>query len=432
MFFPSLARQRLYTTVSLYGSILRDVGLDRIHEGDDLAKMESELKSRLDVPYVLPINQGRIGLHLAIKASLTEKKKRVIMSPFTIFDVVNMVIAAGAQPVFADIEPGSCTIDPNQVERLMSEDVAAVMVTHTHVMVQGWERIAELCRKRNVALIEDAAVAYGTKHRGRSVGTLGTAGVYSFGLFKNVSAVFGGALVTHDEKLYRRAAEEVKSYHQISRQELVRRLFYGLQIDVATHPMVFRALTFWVFRYGFLHDIELINKRTRNDPNPLLRTEIPESMKLQLSQAQARLINAQLDNVDHHARERMNLVRIYHQGLSDVPGVRLPPYQEDGTAAYLVYPIQVEDRPRMLQHLMTVGRDTASYYYRNTADLDCFEKWRRDCPNARAANEQIILLPTYPGYGEDEAHKNVEAVRAFFGFARRSTVASPSPTSSPS
>jgi dTDP-4-amino-4,6-dideoxygalactose transaminase len=137
-------------------------------------------------------------------------------------------------------------------------------------------------------------------------------------------------------------------------------------------------------------------------------------MKLSLSQAQARLILAQLDNVERHAVERMKLVRIYDQGLRGVAGVRLPPFLDDGTSGYLVYPIQVEDRSAMLMHLMTVGRDLASYYYRNCAELPCFADYRRDCPQASAATEQIILLPTYPGYGEAEARRNVEAVRSFF------------------
>src|SRR5262245_22469272 len=99
MLFPSLSRQRLYTTMSTYSSIFRDISLDKIHDGDDVAKMEQELKSRLGVPYVLPLNQARIGLYLAIKATITPQKKKVIMSPFTIYDVVNMVLSAGADPL---------------------------------------------------------------------------------------------------------------------------------------------------------------------------------------------------------------------------------------------------------------------------------------------------------------------------------------------
>src|SRR5687768_5546368 len=98
--------------MSTYASIFRDLGLDRIHEGEDLDRMERALRERLGVPYVLPVNQCRIGIHLAIKAAMKEGRRKVIMSPFTIYDVVNMVLCAGATPVFADIQPGSCTIDP--------------------------------------------------------------------------------------------------------------------------------------------------------------------------------------------------------------------------------------------------------------------------------------------------------------------------------
>ena len=138
--------------------------------------------------------------------------------------------------------------------------------------------------------------------------------------------------------------------------------------DLATNPLIFRALTFWVFRLGMLNDIELINKRTANDPNPFLRDTVPDSLKVRLSPMQARTILSQLSRVEPHLQKRVETARLYHEGLRDLPGVLLPPMDEDGADGFIVFPIQVEDRAALLVHLMKMGRDCASYFYKNCAD----------------------------------------------------------------
>jgi perosamine synthetase len=419
MFFPPLPRQRLYTRLSTYASILRDIVSGRVHDGTDVTRLEEQLGTEVGVSYALAVNQCRLGIYLALKSFVTEEKPKVILSPFTIFDIVNMVLCAGGRPVFADVRRDSCTIDPNEVERLIDDETAAVLVTHTHVMCSGIDRIAEICRGRGVGLVEDAAVAFGTRYNGRAVGTLGDIGVYSFGLFKNISALYGGMVVTRSEELYRRMAREAATFDPVSPTALGKKILQASYIDFATLPLIFRTLTFWVFRYGFLHKVEPINKRTRNDPNPTLRRELPDSLRKRISPAQARLIRSQLERVRRDMNDRIRTAEYYHRGLEGLPEVILPPLANDGSNGYLVFPIQVEERDALLRHMMVMGRDCASYYYRNCADLDIFSEFARDCPNARLAGQKTVLMPTYPRYNLKEAAKNVGAVRDFFEGRRR-------------
>jgi perosamine synthetase len=411
---PSPARQRLYTTVSSYAKIFGDIATGRVHQGRDVDVLEESLRNRLGVPHVMAVNQCRVGIYLAIKATITETRRKVIISPFTIFDVVNMVIAAGAQPVFADIEAGSCTLDPADVEALIDDETAAVMITHSHVLCPSIDRIIQACRPRGIKVFEDAAIAFGMHRDGQPAGTLADVGIYSFGLFKNVSAIYGGAVVTHDQELHERMKAEHDTFKPVAVSALIDRLKYSLTIDTATHPLIFKSLTYWVFRYGMFHDVEWINKRTRNDPSPFRREDLPESLRRLLSPAQARLILDQLETVDAKLEQRLELACLYHSELQGLDGVELPPMYESGRNAYLVFPFQVEDREALLRHLMIAGRDCASYYYRNCSLLDCFADFKRDCPRAQSIAEHTVLLPTYPGYGLKEAAKNVAVLRDFF------------------
>jgi dTDP-4-amino-4,6-dideoxygalactose transaminase len=415
MLIPSPARQRLYGTPSAYVSILRDLASKRVHQGSDVTLLEQDIGKQVSVPYTIAVNQGRVGIYLALRALITSQRRKVILSPFTIFDVINMVICAGGRPVFADIRRDSCTIDPHEIERLIDDETAVVLVTHMHVICAGIDRILDICRARHVAVVEDAAVAFGTHHGGRAVGTLGDVGVYSFGLFKNVNGIYGGAVVTHDGELYRRMAKEAEAFEPLPPDRLVKRMLYGVMVDAATNPFVFRALTFWAFRFGVLHDVDFILRRSRNDPDPFLRREFPASLRHKMSNAQARVVRAQLDSVEPDLRRRIGVAELYHRELRDLANVLLPPLATDGSGGFFTFPIQVEDRMALVRHLMRAGRDCAYYFYRNVADLGCFAEFATACPNASKAAASVVLLPTYPRYTLREAAKNVRAVREFWG-----------------
>jgi dTDP-4-amino-4,6-dideoxygalactose transaminase len=133
---------------------------------------------------------------------------------------------------------------------------------------------------------------------------------------------------------------------------------------------------------------------------------------------QARLARAQLDQVEADWLIRLAHARRYHEGLSDLPEIQLPPLVEDGSHSYLSYPIQVEARTALVRHMMRRRRDVRAQYYRNLADLPCFEAYFRDCPVARSVAAQVLLLPVYPGYRRSEVEKNIEALRSFFSPSR--------------
>ena len=95
------------------------------------------------------------------------------MSPFTIFDVVNMVICAGGTPVFCDVEKKSITISLDYIKRVYDDEVAAILITHTHLMNVNLDKISNFAKEKNIILIEDCAISFGTKINKQLIGTIG-------------------------------------------------------------------------------------------------------------------------------------------------------------------------------------------------------------------------------------------------------------------
>jgi dTDP-4-amino-4,6-dideoxygalactose transaminase len=183
--------------------------------------------------------------------------------------------------------------------------------------------------------------------------------------------------------------------------------------DIITWPPIFGAATYWVFRYGYLHDVEALNKRVRGEDAPQRKQAIPDSYLRRMTPMQARLLVPQLREVDRLTAIRVGYARIYHEGLTGIPEILLPPLREDGSHTYLNFAIQYADRHALLRYLMIHGRDLTVQHMGNNADYECYRTFARDCPNARATANQVLLLPTYPGYGEAEVKKTVALIRRY-------------------
>src|SRR5258705_1258220 len=157
-----MPRFRLYSRAGDYAAFLKDLLLGRLTKGDDVDRLERAIASWCGMRYAVCVPQGRVGVYLAVKAAITPGQK-VVLSPYTIADVINMVICAGGVPVFADIERCTTNIRPEEVERLIDDETGAVMVTHLHGMACDIEQIAAICEEKNIPLIEDAAQSFGAR-----------------------------------------------------------------------------------------------------------------------------------------------------------------------------------------------------------------------------------------------------------------------------
>jgi dTDP-4-amino-4,6-dideoxygalactose transaminase len=411
-----LPRYRLYTKLRDYGAIAGEVLTGRRLHGDACERLEGAVRTWSGVPHAVCTPQARIAIHLAVKAIVAPGRK-VVLSPYTITDVVNMVICAGAIPVFADIERETCNVDPAEVEKCIDADTGAVMITHLHGLACDAERIAAICRERGVALIEDAAQAFGTVWNGRRVGTFGDAGVFSFGKYKNVNSFFGGMLVSHHAEVAERARKEMEGWAPHPIGHYLREVAHAATTDLATWPPLFKGFTYEVFRFGYLHEIQALNNQVTTDMHPELKRELPAAYRRRMTPLQARLVLPQLANVDRFIQARIERAVAYDEGLRDVPEVLRPPLRRDGSHMYTYYPIQVEDRVALLRHLMTRRRDVAAQHLKNCADEPIFAEWRRDCPRARATARSVTLLPSYPRYSMRDVEQNIHAIRQYFGKA---------------
>jgi perosamine synthetase len=394
-------RYRLYTTGADYCSVLFDTR-------DAIENFEYEVCRRFDVAAAVCVPMARVGLYLAVREMIRPGQK-VILSPLTIVDVVNAVLLAGGVPVFADIVRRSCAMDIERADSLIDGSTAALLVTHLHGETAGAHAFLELCRRRGVCLIEDSAQAFGAIERGKRLGTIGDAGIYSFGLYKNLTTWRGGMVVSNNVELIERIRRHVRKLTPLPKLQLLIRMLGGLLVDAATYPSVFAAFTHPLVRRNF----GIINRRLDPELGAMRSREMPADHLRRMRESQARIGIRHLELVDQDAFHRIEHAAKYHDGLGGLEGVITPQRGDDLSNIYTYFPIQASNRDSLLEYSQKRRRDFAAQHLRNCADLPMFAEFRRDCPNARRAACELVLLPTYPRYPASEVRKNIEVIREF-------------------
>lgn len=408
------ARYRLYTSRESYIPFLKDLLVYRSpHRAETL--FQEQLRSFLDVDAVTTVPMCRTGIYLAVK-HLISPGRDVVMSPYTIADVVNMVLAAGGRPVFADIDRPSCNVTAESVEPLISGNTGAVLVTHLHGVPAPIESIVDLCRAKGVPVIEDAAQAFGARVNGKRLGTFADAGVYSFGTYKNISTWYGGAVTCKDPGVFQAIQKEAELMRYQSRAFLIRRMLQGLATDTSTHPLIFRLLTFWIFRFGRLHDIAWINRFVETELDLSRRENLKDTYLGRMTAAQCQLGLLQLGHIDEQSRVRFQKAQRYREGLEGVDDLIVPP-GDDRDAIYTYFPVQYDggDRHELLLYLSRHGCDIGPQHLKNCADLPSFREFYRDCPNARRTAGSVLLLPTYPDYPDGDIDHTIDVLRSYRG-----------------
>jgi perosamine synthetase len=407
MFLPPKSRFRIQSYFSAYIKLLFATIFNRLESGNKNLELEKEMASFLNVENVFTVNQARVGVYLAVKAVIQGEKNEIILSPYTIFDVVNMVLCAGGKPVFVDIDKNSCNIDPKLIKECITDQTAAVMATHLHGLSCDMRSISKICKKNDLYLIEDSAQAFGVQYDKKMLGTIGDIGVYSFGLFKTVNSFFGGAVVSDNKELMEKMKSYSSNFIPNSRSKILKRIIQSFIFDIAANPVIFKTITYWIFRYGYLTGNPYLNKLTQSENNPVLKIELPNDYKNVMSNVQASIVLNQLRSINEKMRIRQEIAYVYYEGLKDEDNITIPDGSPDINNGCLQYPIQVEDRHSMLVKLMKIGRDCAPQHIRNCADLEIYKDYYKDCPIARKTSKSVIILPTYTQYGINEAKKNV-------------------------
>jgi dTDP-4-amino-4,6-dideoxygalactose transaminase len=166
--------------------------------GPEVKAFEAEMAAYIGVKHAVGVASGTDALHLAMLALGIGPGDEVITTPFTFIATVDMMMHAGARPVFVDIDPETFNLDPSLVEAKITRKTKAILPVHLYGLPTAMDPILALAKKHNLLVIEDCAQALGALYKGKKVGSLGEAGCLSFFPSKSLGAYGDGGMVVTD------------------------------------------------------------------------------------------------------------------------------------------------------------------------------------------------------------------------------------------
>ena len=323
-------------------------------------EFEESLRQRFQVPHLKLMANGTLALQLAIRA--LGLKGKVITTPFSYVATTSAILWEGCEPVFVDIDPKTCCIDPNLIEAAITPDTSAILATHVYGIPCDVEAINTIAKKHGLKVIYDAAHAFDVQYKGRSILQWGDASTLSFHATKLFHTVEGGAVVLHDAE--------------------------------ADHRL--RLLR----SFGHVHD-----------------EHFTLGMNAKMSEVHAAMGMAILPHMDRIMAERKQLTLRYDELLAGAPVERpVVPAHTDYNYAY--YPVILRDlaiREALLSALAAEGIHGRRYFFPSLDTLPYVQS--KPCPNSHALADRTICLPLFNGMEVDTQQRIAQGIQSFFKLA---------------
>ncbi|MHA1804533.1 MAG: DegT/DnrJ/EryC1/StrS family aminotransferase [Promethearchaeota archaeon] len=169
--------------------------------GEVVREFEKQFARYCGVKHAIGVNSGTAALHVAIASLDIGPGDEIIIPPFTFIATASTIIHNNAIPVFADIDEKTYTLDPNSVEKQITEKTRAIIPVHLAGISADMDPIMDLAEQHDLHVIEDACQAHGAEYRGKKVGSIGDLGTFSFYPSKNMTTGEGGMIITNDDEL---------------------------------------------------------------------------------------------------------------------------------------------------------------------------------------------------------------------------------------
>ena len=326
-------------------AVLRVLDSTQFVLGDEVAAFEQEFAAYCGASEAVGVNSGTSALHLALLAAGVGPGDEVITVPFTFVATAAAIVYTGARPVFVDIDAGTYTMAPSQIERAITSRTKAIVPVHLYGHPADMDPILDLARRHGVPVVEDAAQAHGAEYNGRRCGSMGTLAAFSFYPGKNLGAYGeGGAVVTNDAALAKKV----------------------------------RLLRSWGEERRYEHSVKGFNYRMDGIQGAILRVK--------------------LRHLEAWTEARRTRAAEYAQAFAG-SGVVMPIERPDCRHVYHVYAVRLSHRDSTRAAVQGADIQTGVHYpipiHLQPAHADLGYR-HGDFPVSEAAASQVLSLPMFP------------------------------------
>jgi perosamine synthetase len=380
------------------------------HNDSFVAALEEKLQAQINNQPVVATSSGRQALYQLLQAYNLGVGDEVILQAFTCLAVPASIIWAGAQPIYADIDPATYNLSVDTVRAHLTPRTKAVVVQHTFGLPGPVAALRTFCDQHGLILIEDCALALGGSSHQQPLGTFGHSAFFSFGRDKIISSVFGGAVTSSDAALI----QKIRSLQQALplpptwwvRQQLFHPLASTTILPLYSFLHLGQALLILLQKINFLSKAYAPGER---------QGQAPPHLNWRFSPALAQIAAHQLTKLPRYNKQRQDFAEQYLTALSLQSGLTLPQPPPTSSPAWLRFPLQLVDRSPLLQAAKQNNIQLGDWYHAPLLPADAnfkiFHYHAGSCPQAEQITHEIVNLPTHPRLKASDATRIIKLVK---------------------
>ena len=324
----------------------------------NVLKFENEFKKYVGSNNCIAVNSGTSALNLALSL-IDIKNKEVILPSLSFVSTAHAVIINGGIPVFADIEPETMCIDPNEIQKLITAKTTAILPVHFGGFPCNLKDIENIAEKHNLIIIEDAAHAAGATYNKKKIGSHGTAVCFSFHPVKNLAMPTGGLISINHKN------------HKQFRKILLGRRWCGI-----------------TDRRGSEYDVKELG------------------WNYYMNEYSAVIGLMQLKKLDRLNNVRKNIAKSYDNGIDVEHKILF-----DKRCSYHLYWICVKNRNKFRKDLDDIGIETGTHY--KPIHKMSFYKKSNKILNTEKAGKEIVTIPIHPNLTQSQIDYIIKSVNKF-------------------
>ena len=375
--------------------VVRILKSDWLTQGPKVKEFEEALAAYCGAKYATVFSSGTAALHAAYFVTDINKDDEIITSPITFLSTANAALFLGAYPVFVDIEINTGSINPDLVERAITKKTKAVVPVDYAGHPADLEKIAEIAKKYNLLLIEDACHALGAEYKGKKIGNYKYSDmtVFSFHPVKPITTGEGGAVLTNNKEYY----EKLIMFRQHGVTKNPKKfLNKSLSFPPHTSHLTPRA-NHWYYEMQFL------------------------GYNYRLTDIQCALGISQLKKLDKFIERRRQIVKIYKEAFENNDFFNLPVEKNYAKSSWHLYPIRLKDKykdkkkeifAKLREKGLGVQVHYIPVYWQPYYQKLGYKKGI--CPNAEDFYEREVSIPLYPKMSDEDIEYVVGTVLRVF------------------
>ena len=366
------------------------------------ANFNSKLKNILGIrDDIILIGRARTGIYLLIKHYLRETKNKIVLvSSFTIPDIINMVICAGGEPVFIDFEKKSTNVSlSNLLELIKIKQPSILLLTHYSINDFNYKEIYKLCLKNNIVLIEDSAISFAGSSGKVNINSLSNGSIFSFSSFKFINYFYGGALRSKDPSIFKNISKEVNGWERMSFFNYANKALRTLLYNIFFYDKLYNYLTIYIIRLYIFFRKEK-KKYTNFDISRMDGSYFKRPSLGCIRELFYKLDNA---NLAQEKRRRISLIYFKYLRKYSIPiNVTKERILNSSCYNYLIY---LDNSEKIKKKLLESNFDVGKIFYENCHDYKFFRNIYGVTRNISDLIDNLIVLPTHYKVTQDYAKR---------------------------